>query len=267
MKPRGSGSRRLWSDEQKTFGPLLWAQDKYRNYGFVIDSGADEYPGCHLKIQGFGHTLIVELPPIVKPFRRQMPLSNGGSYTEEFSREYGFNYQTGVIRFYYGRQTDDSISQQSKSFWMPWINLRRVRVTLFDRDVKEWAKFGPDSQIFEVSRSRDQCPRRVFEVLDYDGASVIASTYIEETEHHRGTGRWKWISLITRPLISRHLTISFDGEIGREKGSWKGGTLGGGIDVAPGEKHQQAFLRYCDDRGLICVRELPVATKPQGVAQ
>jgi hypothetical protein len=41
------------------------------------------------------------------------------------------------------------------------------------------------------------------------------------------------------------LDIRFSEETGRRKGSWKGGTLGHGIDMLPGELHEAAFRRYC----------------------
>ena len=34
-------------------------------------------------------------------------------------------------------------------------------------------------------------------------------------------------------------------ETGSKKGSWKGGTIGHGIDMLPGELHEGAFRRYC----------------------
>ena len=37
------------------------------------------------------------------------------------------------------------------------------------------------------------------------------------------------------------------GETGREKGSWKGGTIGTSIEMLPGELHESAFRRYCDE--------------------
>lgn len=46
---------------------------------------------------------------------------------------------------------------------------------------------------------------------------------------------------------SRNLDLRFSGETGREKGSWKGGTIGTSIEMRPGELHEAAFRRYCDE--------------------
>ena len=45
--------------------------------------------------------------------------------------------------------------------------------------------------------------------------------------------------------IRRSLDLEFSGETGPEKGSWKGGTVGTGIEMLPGELHEAAFRRYC----------------------
>jgi hypothetical protein len=39
--------------------------------------------------------------------------------------------------------------------------------------------------------------------------------------------------------------MEFDKELGPQKGSWKGGILGTGIDMEPGEKHIDAMKRFC----------------------
>lgn len=62
-----------WSDDDHHFGPFLYAPDKYHNLAFVLGSGDDEdYPGCRLRLSAFGHTLIIVLPAIIKPFKRKI---------------------------------------------------------------------------------------------------------------------------------------------------------------------------------------------------
>lgn len=45
--------------------------------------------------------------------------------------------------------------------------------------------------------------------------------------------------------ISRCLSLQFSKETGKEKGSWKGGTVGHAIEMLPNEMHKSAFQRYC----------------------
>ena len=63
-------NRIRWSDNDSYFGPFLYAPDKYRNFECILGSGDDEdYPGCRLRMSAFGHTLIVALPEIIKPWK------------------------------------------------------------------------------------------------------------------------------------------------------------------------------------------------------
>ena len=80
---------------------------------------------------------------------------------------------------------------------------------------------------------------------DSDGSLVVASTHIEEREWRLGTGLFRWLSWFVKPKIRRSLSIEFSSEVGPEKGSWKGGLMGTGIDMLPGELHEAAFRRYC----------------------
>lgn len=71
-------------------------------------------------------------------------------------------------------------------------------------------------------------------------------THIEEREWKFGTGWFRWLSWFRKPKVSRSLDIRFSEEVGKDKGSWKGGKVGHGIDMLPGELHEAAFRRYCE---------------------
>ena len=85
-----------------------------------------------------------------------------------------------------------------------------------------------------------------FQFEDYDGEIITATSLIEERQWEFGEGYFKWLSWFRKPKIIRSLDLQFSEEVGPEKGSWKGGTVGHGIDMLPGEMHEQAFRRYCD---------------------
>lgn len=96
--------------------------------------------------------------------------------------------------------------------------------------------------------AKNACPVVRFSFKDFDEQELIATTRIEEREWRFGTGWFKWLSWLRRPKIRRSLDIEFSGETGPEKGSWKGGTVGTGIDMSPGEDHESAFRRYCNEQ-------------------
>mgnify|MGYP001619279555 CR=1 FL=1 len=84
-------------------------------------------------------------------------------------------------------------------------------------------------------------------IIDHDGERIGVETYVEERERRLGTGWFRWLGFIVPKRCSRSLDIRFKSEVGPEKGSWKGGLIGHGIDMLPGERHEQAFRRYCKE--------------------
>ena len=231
-----------------SWGPFTYSKDTYgKPLGVVVDSGEVEYPGCCLRIRGFGHTLIVELPQIVKPQRRKVKGRNW-SY-DAHPREYGFQYDNGFFRLFYGAQTHDSDTTQVWCKHLPWTQWRHARISLYTPDGAHfWTQTesrGMDS-IKEQIDAEAACPSVTFAFDDYDGKRITATCRIQEREWRFGQGRFKWLSLFRRPHISRTLNLSFSEEVGPEKGSWKGGTVGHSTEMLPGESCEEAFRRYCE---------------------
>lgn len=264
--------RRRWSNNDRHFGPFTYSRDKgYRPLGVMLNSGSDEFPGCSLRLQGFGHTLIVELPPVIRPWRRWIDTSKhawagpNGGYWDEHAREYGFSVSDNFLQVHFGAQTHDSTTTQDWSCFLPWRSWRFFRYSLFDlQGAHFWTQLESDypagTARFEAQRFWDErVPKAVFVFNDFDGEEIRATTHIEEREWRFGTKWCSWLSLFRRPRIRRSLDINFDKETGRKKGSWKGGTLGHGIDMLPGELHEAAFRRYCAEHSMTFVGAEPAA--------
>ena len=267
-----------WSDHDKHFGPFIYAKEKYRNFACVLGSGDDEeYPGCRLRMQAFGHTLILVLPAIIKPWKKVVVVpewrTNGTAerlgrdyYFDNHEREYGFSYSTdcagvgggGFLQLFYGYEINGEKTSQRWSCFTSWNNWTHVRHTYYDLagnrfwdepQSMSWAKRGSiewQSRHATEQAMRDSCPTRTFAFTDFDGEQLTAKTRIEERQWELGTGWFKWLSRFKKPIIHRSLDIDFSGEVGRRKGSWKGGTTGHSIEMLPGELHEAAFMRYCD---------------------
>lgn len=53
---------------------------------------------------------------------------------------------------------------------------------------------------------------------------------------NRMTWKWRWFKWLPWPrLVRTGIDIEFSGEVGESTGSWKGGTVGCGYDLRPGE--------------------------------
>jgi hypothetical protein len=267
--------RSRWSDNDHTFGPFLYARDGrgYRPISIMFGTGDwDERRGCDLRLSAFGHTLIIALPPLLKPWHRKVyPGWDAATverlgrdwYWDSDERQFGFTIAEGALHVHYGRQANDSRDDKTKVYFFPWRCWRPVRHSLYDLSGDHfytlqprrhslgdaaWHNHWTAEQAIEAA-----CPAAVFEFADYDGEHILATTRIEEREWLLGEGRFKWLSMFRKPNVARSLDICFSSEVGKRKGSWKGGTIGHSITMKPDELHEAAFRRYCAENNLTFV--------------
>lgn len=258
--------RRRWGDNDRYFGPFTFAfREKWKPFAILLSSGDDEYPGSYLRVSAFGNTMIVGLPQLLKPYVGWKDLSHYDwatpgqdgrkGYTEIDEREYGFTLSDGHLSVKLGRQTMDSSTTQDWGCFLPWTQWRGVQDRLYDDKGALWATNTKQaketwhdnwSRWYEV---RKDCPKVRFEFADFDGENGFATTFIEEHDSRLGTGWFKWLGLFKRRSY-RGLDIAFSIETGERKGSWKGGTVGHSIRMLPGELHETAFRRYCDENRM-----------------
>lgn len=252
MKPIG------WSDNDRYFGPFTFARGEGRDLGLILSSGdGDEYAGCRLRLHAIGFTLIVALPLIIKPWRvkkkfthltqEQMERIGRDFYYETGARNFGFVASDCELRLYYGNQTDEWPGSKSKVIFYPWRAWRTDTTTFLDEDM---APVAVARTWDERWAAEEACPKVTFQFADFDGQVIMATCHIEERRLLWGEGRFKWLSWLRPARIDRGMDIAFSSEVGRRKGSWKGGTVGHGITMQRGENHEAAFRRYCKEQGL-----------------
>jgi hypothetical protein len=262
-----------WSDNDRRFGPFLYAHDaRYRPFAVMLMSGDDDEPeyrgGCKLRLSAFGHTLLVAMPPILRPWNRKVypgaawdaeTVKRLGRdwYIDSKPREVGFSYCEGFLQIHFGAQTHDSSTTMDWCKHLPWTQWRHVRHSVYDlkgafwADVPETLGLGRQSNYNAWKSVEEACPSQAFAFKDFDGEALTARTRIEEREWRFGTGWFKWLSVFRAPKVTRSLNIEFSGETGKRKGSWKGGTMGTGIEMlSPDELHEAAFRRYCAEHDM-----------------
>ncbi len=255
------------TDEDRQFGPITYARcnPSWRPLRVVLSSGADEdHAGTNnLTVYAFGWVARVTLPRLLDDYKvRHVATSWDAAtverlgrnwYEEHHAREYGFSLSDGFLQVFLGAQTHDSTTTQSWCTHLPWTQWRFHRFSLYDATGAEfWTQIerrgnGTKYRDFDAQREAEaRCDKAVFLVDDFDGQRLTVTTHIEEREWKFGEGWFKWLSLFRKPKISRSLSINFDKGCGPEKGSWKGGLCGTSIAMLPGELHEAAFRRYCD---------------------
>lgn len=250
--------KRRWGDNDKHYGPITISRRDHKRIGLVLDSGQyeDRNTGCHLRMHFHRTTMIIELPNFVPAYRIKHMATTWDAatiermgrdyYFETFSREFGFVYSDRALHVYYGPQTHDSTTTKSKCFFLPWLEWRFARHSWYGLNGEELRRVGSNSSFEDDFEFKKTMPKACFEFEDYDGKRIIATTYIEEREWKRGRGWFGWLSIFWPNKVSRSLDIQFAEEVGPEKGSWKGGTIGHSIEMLPGEFHESAFRRYCE---------------------
>jgi hypothetical protein len=261
---------RRWSDNDTCFGPLTYARDNrgYRPLAVVLASGCDEYPGASFRLSGFGHTIIVALPQwALRPYREKVYPSWDAVTVDRVGRdwywnidrrEYGISVNDGHLNISFGRSTMDSSTERRWGCFLPWTQWRHVRHSFYGLRGEHVATLPDTGESYLGNPGRWERERAIagatptvsFEFDDFDGERITAITKIEEREWRFGTGWFKWLSLFRKPKICRSLDLDFSAEVGRRKGSWKGGTTGHSIEMLPGELHEPAFRRYCEQNEL-----------------
>lgn len=260
------------TDDDRHFGPITYGPSSWDALRLVWASGGVEEGSPSpkkpntLTVNAFRWTARINLPKILKPLLiKHVPESWDAAtiarlgrnyYYEAFQREYGFCLsEGGFFSLYLGAQTHCSSTTQDWHYFLPWTQWRFHRMSFYDTTGAEfWTQIqknrkrgsGLGNRWDEQRAAEEACPKISFNFRDYDGKEISVVTHIEEREWHFGTGWFKWLSWFRKPKIRRSLDLQFSEEVGPEKGSWKGGTMGHSIDMLPGELHESAFRRYCD---------------------
>ena len=136
-----------------------------------------------------------------------------------------------------------------------------VRHSLYDLDGVKFCDLPQYGRAFKYTYEASEamkaaCPVARFEFEDYDGERIVATCLIEEREYRRGKGIFR-LWYLGRNKCYRSVDLKFSSEVGRRKGSWKGGTIGHSCEISPGEHVQEALERYCAKEGLKFIGDTP----------
>ena len=251
------------TDHDKEFGPITVGRSaSWRPWRLVWSSGGDDdYDRASntLTAYAFGWVARIRIPNVLRPWRIKHKANWDAAtiarlgrdfYYETYPREYGFSLSDGFLQVFFGPQTHDSSTTKDWCKHLPWTQWRHVRMSLYRPDGSHfWTQHdAPGIAGFEEQRkAEDACPKQTFAFDDFDGERIMATCHIEEREWRFGEGWFKWLSVFRKAKVRRSLSMRFDKEVGPEKGSWKGGTVGTGIEMNSGESCEAAFRRYCEE--------------------
>lgn len=105
---------------------------------------------------------------------------------------------------------------------------------------------------------RDSVNKRNFLFKDFDGEVMAASVNYWVGYYLRLSGWFTWLGhLLPRKLYHR-IEYNFSGEVGRGKGSWKGGIVSSSIPTNSVKDPQASFIEYCSKHGMEFLGDLGV---------
>ena len=246
-----------------------YSNDKnYNGYSFTVSNPHEYYETgesatryCQLHIRLGTRSWSWQIPEFFKPKKQWVDTSQyawstseNKGYWEYIQHQYGFHIQDEYIHVHYGIQpgcwssTDKKNSDHSKLIEIPWRIKRQVRHSFMTLTWHLFLALNPEKlgrEYFKrMELAQEAVPKIKFKFNDFDGEEIIATCYIEERHYQHGTGWFKWLKYFIKPEIFRSLNIEFNKEVGYEKGSWKGGTMGHSIDIEYGERPLDVFKRY-----------------------
>src|SRR3546814_5249531 len=130
---------------------------------------------------------------------------------------------------------------KAKVWFFPWREHNQVRKSLYDLAGEHFADLPIgkwSNSRYEVTKAIEEvCPAAKFEFEDFDGERIVATCRMEESEWKRGKGIFRLL-YIGRNRVGRSLDLRFSSEVGKRKGSWKGGTVGHSVDVLLGRSEE-----------------------------
>jgi hypothetical protein len=176
-----------------------------------------------------------------------LPIKTGIQDCE--SATWGINYHGNKLWFYIGGGGNFEGGRKWKTITMPW-DMTWVRTSILlknndwfhetknnrrswndDKDGKIVGSYG----WLKINKWQEIHPY----IDSYDNTVVNATISIEEREWRP---LWfQWTKIFAK--IHKDIKVEFDKEVGKEKGSWKGGTIGCGYRLLPEETPYEGLKR------------------------
>ena len=162
--------------------------------------------------------------------------------SKPFDTSWGFSFTYDALHAYWGRRMG--------VFYYPWTLDYYKRWERVDEAV--WAPRGkPDWVFLEMPRgardgivaTKHKAPY-TYKLKSGEIQERTATFYIDRYEWRRRI--WPWAPWFNKRVDL--IEVSFDDEVGERTGSWKGGTIGCGYDMRPGETGLQTLRRMERER-------------------
>ncbi|QEW27846.1 hypothetical protein [Roseovarius indicus] len=173
-------------------------------------------------------TVVLPLGVIDHPW----PAMDGPQWSAYASKEFGLTFHWGLRR---------------KSFDWPWD----WHTLAYEMQLPKHEKqIGPDDEGAWVDVfNREAEPYKEHHPYTYTLKNGTVQERVATVSKRRHVLTWRAFKSLGWPFwIKESIDVEFDGEVGERTGSWKGGTIGCGYDLRPGETMLDALRRMEGER-------------------
>lgn len=211
---------------------------KGRNMRFSFGEVALGPRGPALALHGWGgdhNTLVIGLIA----FTLYLHIPQWVIEDYDMDRAYGFSFADTGLHLNWGKRT--------KVLWYPWSwefykRWELVAGDSYARGREFWVEL-PGRMNHGNLGTKSTAPY-VYKLRSGEQQNVTATYYAEHAEW-----RWRWLQWLPWPRkTSTCICVQFSEEVGEGRGSWKGGTLGCGYELKPGESPLECLRRMERER-------------------
>jgi hypothetical protein len=225
--------------------PLQWLgavwRDRPRSFRMKWGEISFNVPGFALELCLFGdrpHYSLAIGALRVKAYIRLPFLERWAREPHEIMESWGFSYtpDAGGLHLRWGAKY--------KIITMPWRDWQHMEHRVLDR----WGDWVPYVGSWEHDKLPDgrKTERHPYFYLLRNG-NVQHRMATIHSERRIWRLKWlRWTSLFQK--VRHSIEVEFDEEVGEESGSWKGGCVGCGYDLKPGETPLQCLRRMQSER-------------------
>jgi len=191
----------------------------------------DNRPRINLDLLFFSLTIIL-------PFRNK--------WTDECdSPKWGIAIHNNTFWLHKGGEGNMNGGSKWWTWNIPFLTKDWVRTSILLKDDTWEHEYPRQSKDFYEDKWKTLIKYWQYDYTDkYDGEVIPTTICVEEREWRP---KWlKWTKLFN--TVDSSINIDFSKECGKEKGSWKGGTLGCGYSLLPNEKPLDCLKRMEKER-------------------
>ena len=205
-------------------------------YGISEMTFKTQGPALALHAWGDDHNTLVIGLVFVRLYLR-LPRWPNRDYDAELG--YGFTFCDTGLHLHWGKRT--------KVLWYPWSwefykRWELVQGGSYARDRSLWVEV-PRRMNHGQLATKDTA-EYVYKLRSGEEQRVTATYYVSHAE-------WRWRCLKWLPWprkTSTAISVEFSDEVGEERGSWKGGCIGCGYEMKPGESALECLRRMERER-------------------